>query len=115
MPIVGLHHPGHTPRLLAEDDPRIRNLNGYGGSIAFSGNETQIAVTSPRGGVVQVMECSTGRLIAEHHLPDVCGLAPTASGLLASTGTGAILRIGTTVAHLATAPLAWDNHLIPLG
>ncbi|TNJ41850.1 DUF1513 domain-containing protein [Phaeobacter sp. B1627] len=115
VPIVGLHRPGDTPRLMAEGDPRRRNLNGYGGSIAFSGDETQIAVTSPRGGVVQIMACATGHLVAEHHLPDVCGLARTATGLLASTGTGAIVHFGPGMAHLATAPLAWDNHLIPLG
>ena len=99
---------------MATDDPHLRNLNGYGGSIAFSGDETQIAVTSPRGGVVQVMDCASGALLAEHALLDVCGLATLREGFLASTGTGAVARIGTEVEHLATAPLAWDNHLIPL-
>ena len=114
VPIVGLHRPGSAPRLMAEDDPRVLNLNGYGGSIAFSGDETQIAVTSPRGGRVQVMDCASGALVAEYALADVCGLATIPEGFLASTGTGALARIGTEVVPLATAPLAWDNHLIPL-
>ena len=118
VPIVGLHHPGRSPRLMAEGDPRLRNLDGYGGSIAFSGDATQIAVTSPRGGVVQVMACDSGALIVEHRLADVCGLATTPGGFLASTGTGTVARIGAQtgaeVVPLTTAPLAWDNHLIPL-
>ena len=114
VPIVGLHQPGSAPRLMAEDDPRLRNLNGYGGSISFSGDETAIAVTSPRGGVVQVMDCTSGALHAEHALSDVCGLAPLKDGFLVSTGTGIMAQIGTEVTTLTQAPLAWDNHLIAL-
>ncbi len=130
VPIVGLYSSGTSPRLMAEEDPRLRNLQGYGGSVAFTPDGSRVAVTSPRGGVVQVMNCASTAMLHEHHLQDVCGLAPAATGLapaapglppaatglLASTGTGLIFALnGTQLAALNQQDLAWDNHLIPLG
>ncbi|UWQ78264.1 DUF1513 domain-containing protein [Leisingera sp. S132] len=115
VPTAGLHRPGSTPRLLAEDDARVLNMQGYGGSIAFSADGSQIGVTSPRGGVLQVMDTVSGVLLAEHRMADVCGLAPSATGFTATTGTGqvyAVSDIGLQPLH--RADLAWDNHLIPL-
>ncbi len=115
VPIVGLHRPGSAPRMMAEEDPRLRNLQGYGGSIAFSADGAHVAVTSPRGGVVQVMDTTSGKMSAEHRLADVCGLAQSRAGLVASSGTGAFVQItGQKVTPLNTASLRWDNHLIPL-
>ncbi|MEL0437032.1 DUF1513 domain-containing protein [Phycobacter sp. K97] len=115
VPIVGLHRFGSAPCLMAEDDPRLRNLAGYGGSVAFSGDGRQVAVTSPRGGIVQVMDTESGRISAELRLADVCGLAQGSGGLISSSGTGRIVQIGSdSVTPLAQAPIAWDNHLIRL-
>lgn len=115
VPIVGLHRPGTPVRLLAENDPRIRNLNGYGGSIAFAKDGGTIAVTSPRGGTVQILDVTTGALLHEHRIKDVCGLTATNRGYVASTGTGQILLLANDTPHrLSTSDLKWDNHLIPL-
>lgn len=115
VPIVGRHSPGTAPRLLAEDDPRVRNLNGYGGSIQFSADGTSIAVTSPRGGVVQIMDVPSGALQHEHRLEDVCGLATRDNGFIASTGSGRIVSLSqTTMTPLSQTDLRWDNHLIRL-
>ncbi|WP_291729560.1 DUF1513 domain-containing protein [Leisingera sp. F5] len=115
VPTAGLHHPGRAARLLAEDDPRVPNMNGYGGSIAFSADGSQIGVTSPRGGVLQVLGTVSGALLNEHRMRDVCGLAAFPGGFIASTGTGRFFAISDTGQHrLHRADLAWDNHLIPL-
>lgn len=115
VPIVGLHRPGGPARLLGEDDPRTRNLNGYGGSIAFSEDGGRIAVTSPRGGRVQVSSTRSGKITAEHRLSDVCGLAPLGGGFAAATGKGRLLALQEGAARLlAEHPAAWDNHLVPL-
>jgi hypothetical protein len=116
VPIAGLHRPGNKARLLGEDDPRTRNLNGYGGSIAFSADAQTIAVTSPRGGVVQVFETASGAMAAEHRLADVCGLAALVEGFAATDGRGRISRLhAQTTGLLKPHSLAWDNHLIPMG
>ncbi|UWQ40408.1 DUF1513 domain-containing protein [Leisingera aquaemixtae] len=115
LPAAGLHRPGTAPRLMAEDDVRVLNLNGYGGSAAFSADGSRIGVTSPRGGVLQIMDTVSGALLREIRMRDVCGLAPSAGGFTASTGTGRLITVsdtGQTVLH--RADLAWDNHLIPL-
>lgn len=115
LPLLGLYQPGSAPQLLGEDDPRTRNLRGYGGSVAFDPEGQTLAVTSPRGGVVQVMEVGTGHILHEHALPDVCGLATAKSGLIASTGLGLIAGLADAEAKpLHHHDLAWDNHLVRL-
>lgn len=115
VPIVGLYRPGATPDLLAQGDPRRRNLNGYGGSLAFSADGRLIAVTSPRGGVVQVMATTNGQMRREYQLRDVCGLAPAENGFIASTGQGKLFALeGPKATALSQHSLAWDNHLIQL-
>ncbi|MDE4133841.1 DUF1513 domain-containing protein [Phaeobacter sp. QD34_3] len=115
VPIVGLHRPGMSPRLMAEDDPRLRNLNGYGGSIAFTPDGRQVAVTSPRGSVMQVFDCESGEMNGEYGLADVCGLAQSRAGLIASSGTGKVVElVQGQLRPLRSAALRWDNHLIRL-
>ena len=115
LPILGLYAPGTPPQLLAEGDPRLRNLRGYGGSVAFSPDDQAIAVTSPRGGVVQVMETRSGKIIQEHSLTDVCGLATAGTGLIACTGLGQIMALtGDAAKQLRHHDMAWDNHLVSL-
>lgn len=115
VPVLGLHRPGGPARLLGGDDARTRNLSGYGGSVAFSPDGSQIAVTSPRGGVAQLFAAAPGSMIREHRLRDVCGLAAAVPGFAATTGTGAVYALDGTEAQLIrSAALAWDNHLIPL-
>ncbi|MEP2714975.1 DUF1513 domain-containing protein [Pseudophaeobacter sp.] len=115
VPIVGLYQPGSTPRLLAAEDPRLRGLQGYGGSVAFTPDGAEIAVSSPRGGLVQVMQSANAQIIHEYHLRDVCGLATSPSGLLASTGLGQTFALKKDLIELKQQhDLAWDNHLVPL-
>lgn len=116
LPLLGLYTPGSPPRLLGAEDPRTRNLQGYGGSVAFGPDDQTLAVTSPRGGLVQVLETGSGHILREHALPDVCGLATTRDGMIASTGLG--LLAGLTAGEtrpLQHHDLAWDNHLVRLG
>lgn len=115
VPIAGLHTPGTPPRLMADGDPRVLNLNGYGGSIAFSPDGALVGVTSPRGGVLQLMDTASEDLIQEHRMADVCGLAPAPGGFAASTGTGQFFAVAASGKQpMHRAGLAWDNHLIPL-
>lgn len=115
LPIIGLHRPGQPARLMAEDDPRLRNLNGYGGSVAFSRDGRHVAVTSPRGGVLQIADCDTGALVQEIRLSDVCGLASDDTGFVITSGQGIVAAIDADrVIPRRQHDLAWDNHLIPL-
>ena len=51
--LLGLHREGEAaPRLLAAPDALQAAMQGYAGSIAFSGDGQQVAISSPLGGLI---------------------------------------------------------------
>ena len=114
-PLLGLHRRGGAPRLLAAPAARHRALVGYAGSVAFSSDGTQVAITSPRGGVLQIFDVAGGDYIATHEVADICGLAPGGAGFVFASGNGA-LGVATQEKPriLRMADCQWDNHLIAL-
>jgi len=115
-PLLGLHRRGGSPRLLAAPQPDHRRLQGYSGSIAASGDGTQVAITSPRGGVMQVFDLAAERFLTAYDSPDVCGIARgTGSGFQMTTGTGEIIRWNSPDnARSNTHDRAFDNHLVKI-
>lgn len=110
--VIGLHRHGDEPKMLDATRDQTRAMEGYGGSVAFYDNGARIAVSSPRGGVLQTGDVTGG--VVEQHLamPDVCGVGVTAGALHATTGTGAFWRLSEGAEALTQLPLAWDNHLV---
>ncbi|MEP5151778.1 DUF1513 domain-containing protein, partial [Planktotalea sp.] len=107
--LVGLHRRGAPLEFMQASPAQTRAMQGYVGSIAVSGDGVQIAVTSPRGGIVQSYDINTAQLNATQTLDDVCGVAQTQNGFAITTGTG-LLQNETT--QRRAAQLKWDNHLI---
>lgn len=114
VPLLGLWTPGQPPRLCPRPDGEARAMRGYAASVAFSGDGTQVALTSPKGGRVQVFGAD-GAALSSHARTDVSGVAPATGGFLLTDGTGlvAVLEAGG-VRPLSTGPRAWDNHLVAL-
>jgi hypothetical protein len=114
VPLLGLWTPGKDFRLcLAPDTPMMQ---GYAGSVAWSRDGTRVAISSPRGGRVQVFG-QDGTHQDSLIRPDLCGLAPGPcdAGFLASDGAGGLIVIAPgSTALLARHGLAWDNHIIGL-
>ena len=114
-PLIGLHRRGTQARLGIATPDETRQMAGYAGSIAISEHTGKVAVTSPRGGVVQVFDLASGQLDHHYRLVDVCGVAPTPAGFVVTNGLGQIIENPTmdrTNAH--QHPLRWDNHLISI-
>ncbi len=113
-PLLGLHRLGNdAPRLLTGPDADHRALRGYVGSVAFSGAGDRLAITSPRGGVVEVFDPETGSHLATHTESDVCGLAAIGDHFVLTRGSGEVLAATPNrLTDLHRAPLAWDNHLV---
>ena len=89
-------------------------MQNYAGSIAIGGSARHVAITSPRGGRVQVYDLN-GRLTHTVNRADVCGIGPGASGFVATDGLGGILAIeGEAATPLNHCARAWDNHLIAI-
>jgi uncharacterized protein len=106
--LVALHRQGSAPLLLeaAED------MHGYIGSIVLSDDGAEIAVTSPRAGLVQMFDATRatyGRSIA---LTDVCGVAAASDDFIVTSGTGILQRLSGR--RTPERPLMWDNHLVRL-
>lgn len=113
--LVGTHKRGGQVVLMQAGADQMRDMQGYVGSIAISDDGTTIAVTSPRGGIVQVYDAETGQCVEIEYYNDVCGVATTPLGFMLTSGTGALMsKVGLTWDKPRIAQLSWDNHLIPI-
>lgn len=113
-PLLGLHRMGDSPVLAQAPLADERAMQGYAGSIAFSGDGNEIAITSPRGGRLHRFSVA-GAFLGATSRADVCGLAPMGHGYLASDGLGGLISVGATGATpLARDNCAWDNHIVAL-
>lgn len=109
-PLLALWAAGHlTPCPTPEAEAFA--MQNYAGSIAAS--EGRIAITSPRGGVVQVFGFDGG-FQQTLRRADACGVAPAPGGFTVTDGHGAVSHLGQDLALARRYPLRWDNHLIAL-
>lgn len=112
VPLLGLWTPGQAPVLCPPDEAEMFAMQGYAGSIAATA--TRIAITSPRGGVVMLFD-RQGRPVATHRRTDICGVAASGAGFLASDGSGSLWQVTDTGLHpAATGGPQWDNHMVAL-
>lgn len=113
-PLLGLHRQGEAPLLASAPLSDELAMQGYAGSIAFSGDGSEIAITSPRGGRLHRFSAA-GEFLGPVSRSDICGLATHPDGLLASDGLGGIVSIVQgTPSPIARADRAWDNHIVCL-
>lgn len=113
--LVGLHCRGRPAGVFAAPPDAWRAMQGYVGSIAFSGDQRKVIVTSPRGGVVQIHDVGRMSLDSSIPLPDASGVIAATGGVIVSSGTGHLTRVGAQITPLREhAELRWDNHLVAL-
>lgn len=111
--LVGVHRMASSLQLAAAAADDIRGMVGYVGSIAYSKDGNAIAVTSPKGGKLQLYSASSLTLTHSMDAHDVCGVAQHASMFLCTTGQGSLKTFGTNEKPNHTvANLKWDNHLV---
>lgn len=114
-PLLGLHRIGAPAELLTAPDPIQMQLKGYAGSVAFSGDEKSVAITSPRGGVAHIYDVKSGTLSGRISQPDVCGISARRRGFILTDGRGKISHLSNKHRFVKThADRSWDNHLIAL-
>lgn len=116
-PLLILHRQGAELRPVACAPEEHRRMDGYAGSVAFSGDGHSVAISSPRGGRVQSFDVATGAPQGAIDLVDACGLASAPNGIAVTTGTGVLGCLDSSGAFYKSGlePLAWDNHLVPVG
>lgn len=113
--LVGTHQRGRTISLITAPAEQVRQLDGYIGSIAYSKDGSCIAVTSPRGGVVQLYDAFTEMLIRTSVLTDVSGISPLGNGFMVTAGTGELRSLIQGDRNFSIQIDAkWDNHLVAI-
>ncbi|MDB6181919.1 DUF1513 domain-containing protein [Paracoccus fistulariae] len=113
-PLLGLHRRGAEAILAEAPLADELAMQGYAGSIAFSGEGAELAITSPRGGRLHRFS-GQGAFLGAVSRSDVCGLAPRDAGYLASDGLGGLISVREQEpALLSRTDCAWDNHIVAL-
>ena len=108
--LVGTARPGEEMKLVEMPEDVLGDFRNYIGSVAANRDAGTVAVSSPQGNRMALIEARTGRLIQSRELVEVCGLAPAGDGYRASTGTGTI--VDTDGSAAAFDEIAWDNHML---
>lgn len=113
--LVGFHRMGGDLHLALAPRDAVAGMNGYVGSVVFSGDGAQLAVSSPRGNMVQLFDSETQAFSAAIQAEDVCGIGQGPGGFVLSTGMGKIVALqegrAVTQHH---HDVRWDNHLVPI-
>jgi hypothetical protein len=88
----------------------LGGFRNYVGSVAANRDAGTVAVSSPQGNRLALIEARTGRLVQTRELVEVCGLAPDGDGFRASTGAGTL--VDPDGSEKAFGDIAWDNHML---
>lgn len=111
-PLLALFAPGQGLKLADTPEANIRAMNGYGGSVAVLA-DGRIALTSPRGGIVQLFDAHA-EFLAQATQSDICGVSSLGAQGLATDGQGGVHHINATLDKIAQHTLAFDNHLVAI-
>lgn len=108
--LLGRARAGETFELVALPQEVLVGLRNYVGSVAANPLAGTVAVTSPQGNALVVIDCDSLDVVDARALTEVCGIAPDAHGFLASTGTGDLIQPRGPV-H-SDPDCVWDNHML---
>jgi hypothetical protein len=112
-PLVGKARLGSELELVAFEDKVLRSFNNYTGAIAANRAAGTVAVSSPQGNALAILDATTGKVVSHQTLVEVCGLAPDDRGFMVTTGKGAV--IGGDGSQTSFDDWYWDNHVLRIG
>jgi hypothetical protein len=119
VPLVALDR-GHGLATLEAPPAALVTMAAYIGSVAFDRSGTILGASCPRGDRLAFWRVADGAFLRTVEIADACALGPAATPgrFLTASGTGAVLEIdavdGTLLPLGERAPVAYDNHLLPL-
>jgi hypothetical protein len=105
-PLVGHFARGEAIAFIELPEPAASMMANYVGAIAINRAEGLVAVTSPKGGAVVVLDGRSGTLVSANRLAGASGVAAARSGFAVSTETGRFID--------RTGQRAWDQHIVPV-
>ncbi len=119
VPLVAIDR-GRGLTTLGAPAPALASMAGYIGSVAFDRSGAILGASCPRGDRLAFWRMADGAFLRTVEIKDACALGPaTAPGcFLTASGTGTVSEIdardGTLTPLGERAPVAYDNHLLPL-
>lgn len=108
--LVGRAARGKDLQLLDMPQDTLSGFRNYIGSVAANPVAGTVAVSSPEGNSLVVIDAPSGRVVSSNALVEVCGLAPDGAGFMATTGTGEIVE--GSGATRSEPDYVWDNHML---
>lgn len=108
--LVGRAVRGKDLELIAMPDNILGSLRNYVGSVAANHSAGTVAVSSPQGNSLVILEAASGKVLSAQSITKVCGLAPDSVGYVSSTGIGKLL--GPDGSLLSQTDIVWDNHML---
>lgn len=111
--LVGRAERGKELKLVKMPEDVLGGFRNYIGSVAANHTAGTVAVSSPQGNSLVVLDTATGNVVSARSLIEVCGIAPDREGYIASTGTGEVVL--PQGGNLKDAEIAWDNHMLRIG
>jgi hypothetical protein len=108
-PLLGNCQFGDSIKLWMIPTEILRQFKNYTGSVAISKNGEEVAISSPKGGIVAVFSTIDQKVIKQLSIRKACGLASSQNDFLASTLSGNIglLNSGVTTNRI----MSFDNHI----
>lgn len=89
----------------------LKQFSNYTGSLAISDDQKNVAVSSPKGGIVGVFEAANGKLKNKVLKPRINGLAPLVQGFIASSEEGTLVDLKTGNSK-QDYDFSFDNHMV---
>lgn len=112
QPLLGFHRLGARPMLAEVPENNLVNMRGYVGSVSFSNDGHQVAISSPKGGEVQLINATTMAFNGHYALADVCGIGKSRLGFVVTTGNGDVIALqGGPLATQTRHKVNFDNHM----
>ncbi|TGT38478.1 DUF1513 domain-containing protein [Mesorhizobium sp. M8A.F.Ca.ET.165.01.1.1] len=88
----------------------LSGFRNYIGSVAANPVAGTVAVSSPEGNSLVVIDAGSGGVVSSNALVEVCGVAPDGAGFMATTGAGEIIE--DSGATRSEPDYVWDNHML---
>lgn len=108
--LVGRAQRGKELQLLGMPQDVLSGFRNYIGSVAANPDAGTVAVSSPEGNSLAVIDAASGRILATSALVEVCGVAPDGASFMATTGAGEIVEAGGGTR--SEPDYVWDNHML---
>lgn len=102
-PLIAKVSLGNALEFIDLSAKQMIGFKNYIGSVSVNNHEGVVALSSPKGGQVLMLNCENGNVIDSHFDAGICGLAPLQNKFIESSANG---RFGS-VQHQHN----WDNHI----